>query len=328
MAESTTKKKSSSPFNAFWDWGISTLLLWLLNRDNNSSSHEEAAKYTSDNTNQIGSPVPVVLGRAMVKNPLVSYYGDFQADPYTEEYGMHTGWDWSGIIVEVLMAIIAIVSLPDNTTSTGANSAGPVISHGQSEDSGMKNEIIVTTVISILLQIMTQLFMNHLGRTTIQKGFKYYLGWQNILCWTGENVGIKKIWMNVYDSDVKDSTEKGVWDNSSKIAWKSDNQTGIVAHIDNDDMFGGVDENGGFIGDIRFYFGTEVQGKDSWMVSQMHDTSIPTALQGLTPVYPMYMTCVIPKAYIGKQATIPKLYLACLRLGVPQSIIYTSKPWL
>ena len=298
--KAVTKKNSSSPFNAFWGWGISTLLLWLLNRNNGSSSHEEAAKYTSDNTNQIGSPVPVVLGRAMIKNPLVSYYGDFQADAYTEEYGMHTGIDWISLIPIIVLGIITICSTPDKVvTNTGS---------GVTVDSGGKRAAILNVIVQVLLWLMTQLFMNHMGRTTIQKGFKYYLGWQMILCWTGENVGIKKLWMNVYDSGVKDSTEKGVWDNSSKIAWKSDNPTGIVAHIDDDDMFGGVDENGGFIGDVRFYFGTEEQGKDSWMVSQMHDTSIPTALQGLTPVYPMYMTCVIPKAYIGKQATIPEMW--------------------
>ena len=47
--------------------------------------------------------------------------------------------------------------------------------------------------------------------------------------------------MNVYDPDVEESTEQGVWDNNNHIAWKQNNVNGIVAHIDDEDMFGGVD---------------------------------------------------------------------------------------
>ena len=36
--------------------------------------------------------------------------------------------------------------------------------------------------------------------------------------------------------------------------------------------------------------------------------NIPAELKGLTPRYPMYMTCVIPTAYIGKQSTIPEMW--------------------
>ena len=66
--------------------------------------------------------------------------------------------------------------------------------------------------------------------------------------------------MNVYDDKIEESTETGVWDNGNHVAWKADNPTGIVAHIDNEDMFGGPDEGGGFVGDIRLYFGTREQG--------------------------------------------------------------------
>ena len=314
---SVNTTRSSSPFNAFWGWGISTLLLWLLNGNNDSSdSGQEASKNTNDYTNQIGSPVPVVLGRAMIKNPLVSFYGDFRADPYTEEYGMHTGIDWLNLIPIIVFGIIAICSSSDKVV---VNVDAPVVggeggvakgeSTGVTIDSGAKRAAILNVIVEVLLWLMTQLFMMHMGRTTIQKGFKYYLGWQHILCWTGEFCGIKKIWMNVYDSDVKDSTETGVWDNDNRIAWKFNNKTGMVAHINNEDMFGGVDEGGGFVGDIRFYFGTQEQANDPWMVEQMTKSeNVPAELKGLTPKYPMYMTCVIPQAYIGKQATIPEMW--------------------
>ena len=323
-------RKMNEVSGALLGWGVSTLLLWLMNRNNNSDSDSgaEASKYTASNTNQIGSSVPVVLGRAMIKNPLVSYYGDFRADAYTEEYGMHTGIHWADMIPMIVLGIISICSTSDKVvvyvsvpviSAVGGTAQG--VAKGITVDSGAKRAAILNVIVSVLLWLLTQLFAMHMGKTTMQKGFLYYLGWQHILCWTGDNCGIKKIWMNVYDSNVKDSTETGIWDNSNKIAWKSDNPNGITAHVDKPDMFGGVDENGGFTGDIRFYFGTDTQPKDSWMVDQMTKSeNIPTALKGLTPKYPMYMTCVIPQAYIGKQATIPEMWFEVVnypnRLGL------------
>ena len=299
-------------FNAFIGWGVSTLLLWLFNRnnDNDSSSSQDPSKYTDSNVNQIGSAVPVALGRVMIKNPLVSYYGDFDYKPYTEEYGMYSRFPWESIITTLVMGILAICSKPDKPVIKLYDSRGGKVSGViTNNESARKRNIMLTTLLTILLTILSWIFQKHMGKTTIQKGFKYYLGWQHILCWTGDNIGIKRIWMNVYDSDVEESTEKGVWDNSNHIAWKKDNPKGIVAHIDDDQMFGGPDEGGGFIGDIRMYLGTEIQGRDSWMVAQMTNSpQVEDSLKGLTPVYPMYVTCVIPKAYIGKQATIPSMW--------------------
>ena len=297
-----------SCWNAFLGWGISTLLLWLLNRNNSSSSSDvsqEPSKYTDSNVNQIGSAIPVVLGRAMIKNPLVSFYGDFDYRAYTEEYGMHANISWSSILIPLLITIIVILITPNSVIV--ATPAGP--GTGEETTQGKKNEMIMMAVFNALLTILTMLFSNHMGKTTIQKGFKYYLGWQHIICWTGDNIGLKRIWMNVYDPDVEESTEQGVWDNNNHIAWKSENPNGIVAHIDDEDMFGGVDEGGGFVGDIRTYFGTMSQPNDSWMIDQMSKSSnIPAELRGLTPKYPMFLTAVIPKAYIGKQATIPDMW--------------------
>ena len=96
--------KYSGVFNSFIGWGVSTLLLWLFNRHNRSGSDtsQTAANNTTNNTNTIGNPVPFVLGRGMIKNPLVSYYGDFSYRIYTEEYGMHTKFNWASLIPSVV----------------------------------------------------------------------------------------------------------------------------------------------------------------------------------------------------------------------------------
>lgn len=350
--------------NPFIGWGISTLLLWLLNRHNgsdNDTSSTQASPYTDSNSNQIGQAIPVIFGRVMIKNPLVSYYGSFRADIYTEEYGMHSGLDLASFWLPLLLMLINAITTEDTVVinggtatemPTGAAAAGspsplggtdptpgtgtvttlqgqsvqagpyrgvttaPGMAQGKItyKNTGTKRAAIVNVIVYILMWLLMQLFNNHLGRTTIQKGFKYYLGWQHILCWTDKNIGIKKLWMNVYDSDVEQSTETGVWDNNNHIAYKKDNPAGISAYIEDDDMFGGVDEQGGFIGEIRFYFGTEDQDKDAWMIKEMQNTEIPKDLRGLTPRYPMFVTCVISDknkedgAYIGKQANIPEMW--------------------
>lgn len=305
-------------------WGLSTLFLLLLRRndDSNVGGSQKASKNTYDNINQIGSPIPVVLGRGIIKNPLVSYYGDFSHEIYTEEYGAWTDFDWASLIPSVMLSILAFCSqespvvgtvnagIPVQAGPYGGQTTGfgTLSSTTRTTDSGIKNARIIMTIVSLLLQLLTALLANHFLRTTIQKGFKYYLGWQHIICWTNKEIGIKKLWMNVYDSKVEESTEQGVWDNNNKIAWLKDNPTGITAHIDEPDMFGGYDDGGGFIGDVRFYLGGYEQPMDSWMQNQMDVETIDADLRRLTPKYPMFVTCVIPKAYIGKQATIPEMW--------------------
>ena len=290
---------------AFIGYAVTTLLMFFLRRGMSSSTDtsntQQASKYTDSNVNNIGDPIPVVLGRGMIKNPLVSFYGDYSYAAYTEEYGMHSSFSWSSLLWPLIFGILAVVMTPNTVVTT----MGPGVETSQ----GAKNAMILNVVFTVLMFILSAMFGDHAGRTTIQKGFKYYLGWQHIICWTGANIGIKKIWMNVYDSDLEESTETGIWDNDNHVAYKSENPMGIIAHIDDDDMFGGVDEQGGFVGDIRMYLGTEEQGRDSWMSDQMTKSeNIPDSLKGLTPVYPMFVTAVIPTAYIGKQATIPEMW--------------------
>lgn len=321
---------TQSVFKSFLGWGVTSLLLWLLRRKQTGSDSDiKPDKLREDNTNQIGSAIPVVLGRAMVKDPLVSYYGDFAYKAYTEEYGLYSRFPWESLITTILMGILATVSLevPVHSAVTGTAAPGASVAcpfgpgtvtspstvtgtaTGMTQGSGAQNAMIVTTIVSCLITVFMWLLMRHMGRVTIQKGFMYYLGWQHIICWTGDNIGLKKIWMNVYDSNAEESTQSGVWDNYNHIAWKSENPYGIVAHIDDDEMFGGVDQGGGFVGDIRVYLGTNVQPNDSWMVKEMSKSeNIEDELRGLTPKYSPFVTCVIPRAYIGKQVTIPSMW--------------------
>ena len=318
----------SGVFNSFIGWGVSTLLLWLFNRHNRSSSDtsQKASNNTTNNANTIGNPVPFVLGRGMIKNPLVSYYGDFSFKIYTEEYGMHTKFDWRSLIPSVVLAILAMCSMP--STVVGTVQAGPYMGTAVAlkvVDDGMKRAQILMVIVSILLQLLTALFSRHIGRTTIQKGFLYYLGWQHIICWSGEKVGFKKLWMQVYDTKLEQSTEKGVWDNNHHIAWRDENHTGISTYINKPNMFGGVDEGGGFEGHINLYLGGKLQPKDPWMIKQMQNKSVEESLRGLTPQYPMYVTCVIPTAYIGKQATIPEMWFEIV--NYPTTLGDSYKPY-
>ena len=132
---------------------------------------------------------------------------------------MHTGIDWRNLIPIIVLGIIAICSTPDIViTNTGG---------GKTVDSGPKRAAILNVIVQVLLWLLTQLFMNHMGRTTIQKGFKYYLGWQMIICWSHPNIGLKNLWMEVYDSDIEESTQKGVW--SDNKATRKDNPAGIIS---------------------------------------------------------------------------------------------------
>lgn len=438
----------------FIGWLISTLLLRLIGGGGSDSETEmQPSKYTQSNINQIGSTIPAVLGRVMIKDPLIAYYGGFDAKIYTEEYGLWSDVDWDIMLWMFILSLIAALTVPNkvvtnpgqpvSTTGGGGQTSGT--GTGQETTQGAKNKAMMNAVVDFLVWLLVTLFINHLGRVTIQKGFKYYLGWQNILCWTGDNIGIKKVWMNIYDTEVEDSTMSGAWsidnanatpytiyeDNNTtnvvstyysywldlgdrkyideitfwyqgikpnkatcyissvdyevsddninwtnignntqpptannydikltapqntiakyirlnmncvdiantnidldikdikvggkdldQIAYRSQNPTGLVAHIDDPEMFGGWDEGGGFIGDVNIYFGGYQQQKDPWMIQEMtNSANIPQQLKGLTPLYPMFLTCVVKDndntsgaysgAYIGKQATIPEIW--------------------
>jgi hypothetical protein len=322
----TSAGQKSHGINPWIGWGISTLFMLLFNRGKKSAGDTEpqkASRFTADPSNNIGSPIPVALGRVLIKNPIISYYGSFRADPYTEEYSTHSKLNVYPALASLILGIIAATQTPDKIVVPNGT--------GYTVETGQKRKAILMAIYNFILWLLLNLIQKRNLKTTIQKGFMYYLGWQHIICWTGDNIGVKKLWMNVYDSKVEDSTEKGVWDNNNKIAWEQDNIKGLSAFIDQPDMFGGADEGGGFTGEIRYYFGNRSQPKDDWMIEQMKAETIPVDLRGLTPQYPMYLTCVVSDkdrktgAYIGKQATTPEMWFEVVNYPNKLSLKYKNK---
>ena len=247
-------KRPNRGLDPWVGWGLSTLLLLLFNRSNDSDTEveQDPNKYEDDNLSMIGTPIPAVIGRVMIKNPLISYYGAWRADIYTEEYGMHTALDWIGILLNLLFSLLSDLTRPVYHTTTNKSLVviDPTVTTSQGSGQLNDNEVVGTVLdtengekfnnllnalMATFLSLVMQLFTNHMGKTTIQKGFLYYMGWQHILCWTGENLGIKALWMNVFDSELEASTEQAVWDNG--IAWKSQNLTGMSFKIDDEQMF-------------------------------------------------------------------------------------------
>ena len=97
--------------NAYTGWGISTALLWLMNkRSNKDTSSQQDPSNLSVNTSatKIGSPIPVILGRGIVKEPLISYFGDFAYAPYTETYSAHAHFDGRSMVISLILQYIAL----------------------------------------------------------------------------------------------------------------------------------------------------------------------------------------------------------------------------
>ena len=122
-------------------YGLSTFLLYLLNRrhmSDNQSSNQEPSKYTDSNTNQIDSAVPIVLGRGMIKSPLVSYYGDFRAEIYTEEYGLHSSLNIWDLLLSLFILLLATV-IQKNTVmvNAGQGTEVPIADTTPSPDGGV-----------------------------------------------------------------------------------------------------------------------------------------------------------------------------------------------
>lgn len=299
--------------NAFTGWGISTALLWLFNkRENSSTSTEESSSLSvTDTATKIGKPIPVVLGRCMVKEPLVAYFGDFSAKPYTEEYSAHSQFDGKSLVLSLILALIAAAVsghqvTPGQVTTKGANEGGELIGTGESVGATYKDDLTGPLLMSLFTWLLGWLINGRNLKTTIQKGFKYYLGYQFLICWSGDGVGLRKIWMNTYDTNTEASSQNAIW--SSGTASLANNPTGITVSINDENMFGGPDESGGFVGNVNIYFGGTAQGKDAWMIKEMSRDSVQAELRGLTPKYSKYVTAVIPTAYIGKQSSIPSMW--------------------
>ncbi|MDU2064715.1 MAG: phage tail protein [Sporomusaceae bacterium] len=298
-----------SPFTG---WAVSTFLLWRLGKNNNGSSEQADAKpeeLTAAET-ETGKPIPVVLGRGLIKNPLTSYFGDFRADIYTEEYAAHASFSAWPIILTGLLSWLLKPKTGDSVDSTTNGHSKDTHEHnlkvtGQASltqvKSGEHAHDVKETEGPNFLMMLAQWLLSWLinGRnlkTTIQKGFKYYLGYQQVVCWSEPGMRLKAVYIG----------QEKVWEGD---AAREDYQNGpLVIRVNNENLFGGVDEGGGFIGELHVYLGGDNQMPDPWMIKQMQADTIKQELRGLTPAYRDFVTVVVPTAYIGKSAKIPEMW--------------------
>lgn len=295
--------------NAFNGWALSTLLCFLVNKSDSSDTTSQEADDLSVTETDIGTPIPVVMGRTLIKKPLITYFGGFRADIYTEEYASHAKFSAWPIILTSLLAWVttpvsgaAVKPHVHKFTGTGGNSGGPVTISGVTTPEDTPPLPIKETVGPKILMMLAQWILAWLinGRnlkTTVQKGFKYYLGYQQVIAWSGEGARIRGVYL----------AENKVW--AGDEARENHADAPFVISVNNGDLFGGVDESGGFIGDIRCYLGGKTQPADGWIEQQMQANTVQAELRGLTSAYRPFATIVVPTAYVGKRATIPETWV-------------------
>ena len=295
--------------NHYIGWGISTFLLHFLNKGSNSVDEIEQkadALSVSQNETKIGEPIPVVLGRGLIKSPIVSYFGDFDYRAYTETYAAHAEFNAWPLVLALIAQYIAMAftghsvgqGQQDSPAPVEGNPYGGQVSSVHVQTQGQtKDDFIGPLLNSLFLWLLSWLINGRNLKTTVQKGFKYYLGYQFLVAWSGKKMRIRRIYMN----------DKSVW--SGDVSRAAQGGAVYDIRVDNENLFGGVDEGGGFVGNFHVYLGGDSQGVDAWMVSQMNAASVQEDLRGLTPAYRPFVSIVVPKAYIGKQATIPETWI-------------------
>jgi len=274
--------------NKWVGWGLSTLALRFLNKSKGSSASSAEPAALSVTQTRIGSPVPVVLGTCLVKTPLIAYWGDFSSRAYTETYAAHAHFNAWPLVFALIADVLA---------SPATGTSKDVDTHGDSGHGTSKDVMVTPLIKALFLWLLSWLINGRNLKTTIQKGFKYYLGFQEIVCWSHPNAHLKAVYMN----------EKKVWEGDEAAA-NHTNGSPFVISIDDENLFGGPDENGGFSGQLHVYFGGGNQMPDSWMTQQTLAGSVQAGLRGLTPAYRSYISVVVPTAYIGKTATIPTMW--------------------
>jgi len=294
--------------NQYVGYGVSSLLLWLINKNSNSqdetSSSPDNLSVGSSET-KIGNPIPVVLGRALVKSPIVAYFGDFSSAIYTETYAAHANFNAWPLVLSLVMQYITSL-WTGHSVGEGQQSGGGSVKGGEGgqvtdvtvkTEGKTKDDKIGPLLYSLFVWLLNWLINGRNLKTTVQKGFKYYLGYQYLISWSGENMRVRHIYLN----------EKSVW--SGDVSREAQDGAVLDIRIDNEELFGGPDEQGGFVGNLHVYLGSDGQDPDPWMVRQMNQSSVQEELRGLTPAYRPYVSTVVPTAYIGKQATIPTLWI-------------------
>jgi len=293
--------------NKWVGWGLTTLLSYFLNQSDSDTDADPSE--LSAEAAELGTPVPVVMGRQIVKSPLTIYYGDFSSKAYTESYSAWAEFDGWALVLSLIAAYISTPVtghlVTTTTTTTGGNSAGIVKGTGTTTGT-VKDDTTGSLLNSLFMWLLSTLINGRLLKTTIQKGFKYYLGYQMLVCCSGENMRLRGLYIG-YDKNSDDDNNGPVWTGDES---RENHLTApYVISVDNEDLFGGADENGGFVGDIRVYLGGASQPADSWMIEQMSADSVAESLRGLTPAYRPFVSIVVPTAYVGKQAQIPNMYV-------------------
>lgn len=299
--------------NPFMGWSITTLLAWFLSGKNSSSDTSSSDPEELDvNDTQIGTPVAVVMGRTLLRSPLVIYYGDFRADAYTETYAAHANFSAWPLILSVLMEWLTMPVTGNSdpatdpaksqhthgvTTTGGGGTTTSATPHGH-----MTKERAGPNYLMLLAQWLLSWLINGRNlKTTMQKGFKYHLGYQMLACVSGTDIRLRGVYL------CQGGDWHKIWEGNVS---REDYQAGpFVVSVNDDELFGGPDEGGGFIGEMHFYLGGPNQPADSWMQQQMTADTIPEELWGLTPAYRPFVSLVVPGAYVGKQATIPETWL-------------------
>ena len=284
--------------NPFVGWSITTLLIWMLGKNNNDADKQtQDPEALSITETQAGTPVSLVMGRTILKDPLVIYYGDFSSEPYTEEYAAHADFSaWPIILTGLLQWLLrpktGTTATPETAAKDGLHDHGPYApprahSHATKEEEGPK------FLLQLAQWLLSWLINGRNLKTTIQKGFKYHLGYQMLACLSGDNIKVRAIYLG----------QNKVWESSSPSSYP------FVVAVNDENLFGGFDEGGGFQGEIHVYPGGKTQSADPWMIAQMNQSTISEELRGLTPAYRPYVSLVVPTSYVGKRATIPETWL-------------------
>jgi hypothetical protein len=292
--------------NPYVGWAVTTLLSFFLNRSSKSSETSNEPDSLGTAPAELGTPVPVVMGRQLVKNPLTIYYGDFSARAYTETYSAHAQFNaWPLVLSLIATYISAAITGHQVTPAKVAPGARVTTSGGSGSVTGTttatgatyKDDLTGPLLNALFMWLLSWLINGRNLKTTMQKGFKYYLGYQMLCCVSGTGTRLRGLYLN----------QQEVW--TGDAAREDHQQSPLTISVDDDELFGGPDESGGFVGDIHVYLGGAQQPADPWMIDQMSVDSVQEELRGLTPAYRPFVSLVVPGAYIGKQASIPQTWL-------------------
>jgi len=280
--------------NPWIGWGVTTLLSYFVNQALSSDTEDADPSELGAETATLGTAVPLVIGRSIIKQPLTIYYGGFSSEPYTETYSAHSSFNAWSIILSALAiwAATAISGLVHVHTHPPQGGPAPATN---------KEQIGPIVLNMLIMWLLSWLINGRMLKTTMQKGFKYYLGYQMLVCLSGAGIRVRGLYLN---PDACDNEAAWTGD-ASRDAYPS----GYTVSIDNEDLFGGADESGGFVGDVRLYMGGPTQPADSWMVAQTQVSSIAENLRGLIPAYRPFVSLVVPVAYVGKNASVPTTWV-------------------